>query len=235
MKRMVCTKVVAIMIAITSVLVSPLLSSPAASSTLETTGLHTISFVSDSTWIVFKLDPARGLPTFVGFAQAVCLNPWAPVNCPLTAVQYDYPALGWFADLSPIQGAEWIWAPNITGATPTADLNQFFFVKAFFLRGTPVSGTLYISADDFAEVFVNQHSVGTWGSVTDISAAAAGQSTLMTFDLTRYLRPGLNVIAVRGQNGPSSFAGCDGPCSYSQNPAGVVFGGSLAYLAGVSE
>jgi hypothetical protein len=188
---------------------------------------QTITFASDQSWGVFQRSATY--LTFQGFAEEVCLNDASPLNCPATAVRYGYAGFGWLADRR--NGAQWIWAPGTTGDTAPADLAEFFFVKAFYLRGTPLSGNISIAADDFAEIYVNGQSVGTWGSTTDIAVASVGQTLSPAFDITSRLRRGLNVIAVRGKNGPASFAGvCGGsPCTYSQNPAGVEFSGSLTY------
>src|SRR5262249_34330296 len=97
----------------------------------------------------------------------------------------------------------------------------------------PISGTISVAVDDFAEVFVNGTSIGTTGSVADISLASQAQSALKTFDLAPFLVPDLNTILVVAQNGPDSFAGIPN-ANYSENPAGVVFGGSLT-SAVVSE
>ena len=85
------------------------------------------------------------------------------------------------------------------------------------------------AADDYAEVRVNGTAVGSVGSVSVISEASISNSTLTNFDLTPRLRPGVNTITIAAQNGPASFAGCASSCTYSSNPAGVVFGGSLSY------
>lgn len=186
----------------------------------------TITFVSDTTWAVS--DPAG---TFLGFAQNVCLNASAPSNCPAGATSYGWGGGGWTADLSSIPGATWIWAPGITGTTSPAFPAEFFFSKTFNLSGAPIAGTISVAVDDFAEVFVNSTSVGTTGSVTDVSLAGAAQSSLITFNITSFLVAGTNVITVRAANG--QFGCGTGP--YSCNPAGVVFGGSLQFQSAVVE
>jgi hypothetical protein len=181
-----------------------------------------ITFVSDTSWTVLD---ASAVP--LGSAQFVCLNAIVPASCPPGAtLLVGGPASGWSADLSGIPGAAWIWAPGITGATPSASLAQFSFFHQFDLHGLPVSGTISVAVDDFAEVFLNGTSIGTTGSVTDISLASQAQSGLSTFDLTPFLVPGQNTILVVAQNGPDFFAGIPNS-NYSENPAGVVFGGSL--------
>jgi len=137
---------------------------------------------------------------------------------------YGFVGGGWRADLSSIPGAHWIWAPNINGTTTPAELNQFFFSKTFQLNGSRAFGSISISADDFAEVHVNGHVVGAIGSVSDFSTAMSAQSSLTTFDLAPFLASGTNILTIRAENG--RFGLCC-PSSYSGNPAGVVFGGSL--------
>jgi hypothetical protein len=115
-------------------------------------------------------------------------------------------AIGWAANLSTIPGAHWILAPGITGATPNASLAQFSFSKTFNLAGAPVSGTISVAVDDFAQVIVNGTPVGSTGSITNAAAAAAAANALTVFDITPFLVTGAN---------------------WSQNPGAVVFGGTL--------
>jgi hypothetical protein len=160
-----------------------------------------------------------------GPAQDVCLNVNDPPGCPNNNAFFYGGGPGWSADISQLGGAAWIWRPGIAITDPS-DLVQVTFTRTFELRGAP-SGTLQIAADDFAEVDVNGIFVGAVGSITDVGAAGQAQSTLTAFDLSPYLVGGQNVITIRGQNGPPSFGGCPMACDYAQNPAGVVFGGSL--------
>ena len=198
----------------------------------------TVTFASGPAWSVFSQDPGpaangqgNGLG-FVGSAQAVCLNQSVPPNCPADAVIYGYPA-GWRADLSAIPGAVWSWAPGITGSTGPAELAKFYFAKGFVLTGHPTSGSVYLAADDFAELRVNGRVVGSIGSITDVGLAGQAQSSLTRFDVTAFLKPGYNYITIVGQNGPPSFSGiCGTICTYAENPAGVVFGGSLTFTQG---
>jgi len=190
-----------------------------ASSSLAT---GKITFVSDTNWQVYNADPALGPATSLGFAQLVCLNLSYPSPCPTGATVYGFVGGGWRADLSAIPGAHWIWAPNINGTTAPAELNQFFFSKTFQLNGSKAFGSISISADDFAEVRVNGHVVGTIGGVSDFSTAMLAQSSLTTFNLTPFLKAGSNILTIRAENG--SFGICC-PSNYAGNPAGVVFGG----------
>lgn len=185
--------------------------------------LNSSNFVSDTTWQVYTADPALGNATKLGPAQFVCLTLTAPVTCPPGATIYGHSGGGWTADISSIPGAHWIWAPNITGTTTPAELNQFFFSKTFQL-GKNAIGFISIAVDDFAEVRVNGNVVGSIGSISDFSTAAFAQSRLTTFDLSPFLQAGTNVVTIRAENGP--FGLCC-PSNYAGNPSGVVFGGLI--------
>lgn len=193
-------------------------------------GETTIKFTSDNSWGVFSQDPANGADvTSYGLAEKVCLNAQYPAGCPSDAVQFNFFSAGWGADLSTIPGAAWIWAPGTTGETYPADLQLFAFSKSIHIAGTPISAAIQVAADDSAQVVVNGHNVGSIGSVTDMTLAAAAQGPLTTFDIVGYLVNGVNTITVIGQNGPAFYAGYSEPTAYSQNPAGVVFGGEIRY------
>lgn len=110
----------------------------------------TVAIVSNTHWTVTD---ASGHP--IGNAQAVCLNASAPLGCPAGATRYGYPLPAWTADLSGIPGATWIWAPGVTGATSPAASAEFTFTAAFYLCGPPASGTIFLGADNEAEVFIN--------------------------------------------------------------------------------
>ena len=118
----------------------------------------------------------------------------------------------------------------MTGATSPADLQGAYFSKDFDLAGLLGTGTIFLAADDFAEVSVNGTLVGSTGSITDYGLAAGAQGGLKEFDLTPFMVSGPNTVTIRAQDGPGSFGGCD-PCSYAGNPAGVVFGGTLSFTA----
>lgn len=190
----------------------------------------TVTFSSGPDWKAFSKDPGptsfgRG-DGFIGPAQAVCLNDWSPWPCPDNALRYGYPGWGWFADLSRIPSARWIWAPHITGDTTPSGFASYFFSRTFILDGRPTRGEIYIAVDDFAEVLVNGSLVGTIGSMTEMWIAGEAQSYLHWFDISGFLKPGRNVITIHAQN--AYWGGCD-PCSYSESPAGVVFGGSMSF------
>lgn len=172
----------------------------------------TIDFVSDATWESFAMNPdgsqgaSMGAPQFPG---------WAVHG----------------ASLSLIPGAMWMWFPGVT-VSSLSDLQGAYFSRVFYLSGLPLSGTIYVAVDDFAEVRVNGALAGSTGSVTDHALAASAQESLKAIDLSPYLVGGLNSITVKAQNGPHWFSGygCN-PCDYGtfSNPAGVVFGGSLRF------
>jgi len=203
------------------------LSCSAAEGTCQ--GEITISFVSDTTWNSFEMNPDGSLGASLGPAQFVCAGPGAPPNCPPGATVYGtWP--GWGADLSAIPGAFWIWRPGVTGATSPADLQGAYFSKEFDLPGLPGTGAIFLAVDDFAEVSINGTVVGSTGSITDYGLAVGAQGALKQFDLTPFMVTGPNTLTIRAQNGPGSFGGCD-PCSYAGNPARVLFGGTIGFTA----
>lgn len=175
-----------------------------------------IRVASDASWTVTDADasigPALALP---GAAQAVCLNDSYPASCPAGATVYGWPGAGWGADLSGIPGAQWVWAPGIDGSTSPADVDTYFFAKTVTIPGTPTAGTFWVAADDGSEVFVNGTSAGMSG----------GPGGLTTLNIGSFLVTGTNELVVRGTNG----AICGRVCTYAENPAGVVFGGSFTY------
>lgn len=202
---------------------------------------QTITFGSDRTWGVFSGDPSRRSHHAYGTAQPVCLDATTPASCAPGSTLYSYTggwSGAWSADLSPIPGAEWIWAPCTTQEA-LADGREYFFSNTFLLPGVPTAGTLSLAVDDWAEVIVNGVVVPlpdgrlSVGSRTDPSVAGAAQTALVTFDLLPYLREGSNVISVHAANGPKEFAGSTVACTYAQNPAGVVFGGAITYSTAV--
>ena len=187
----------------------------------------TAQFASGPDWMAYDDDPGTNPAAHVmGAAQDVCLDATHPANCPSDAVIYGFGA-GWGPDLSTIPFALWVWGPGVS-PTGAADLKKFFFSRT--LQFTfPLDGQIHVAADDFAEVFVNGQSAGSIGSVTDLSAAGMANAAVTTFDITDLLFPGPNVITVAAQNGPATFAGCTPACTYAQNPAGVIFGGTITY------
>jgi hypothetical protein len=201
------------------------------------TAVFTTSFASGPDWATFDADPGTHPQSHgsgsLGLAQNICLDAFFPPSCPPGATLYGNHSGGWTADLSAISGATWIAAPGITGQTPGADLAEFYFSRQIILSGHPVDGIVFVGADDFVDVRVNGVLVGSWGSVSDRGEGIQAQNHLKGFNVTALLKPGKNVITFHNQNGPASFAGCGQPCSFGENPMGVVFGGSLSYQRGL--
>ena len=174
----------------------------------------TYRFASGTTWTVYSDYPGDGrASTELGTAQLVCLS---AAGCPAGATDYGSPFGGaWTSNLSSIPGAGWIWRPGVTGATPNADFDEAVFATTFVLAGRPASGWIDIAVDDSAEIRVNGQVVG--------SIERGSYGSLTRFDLSAFLRPGHNTIAIKATNGPWC-----GTCPFSQNPAGVVFGGTIS-------
>jgi hypothetical protein len=191
---------------------------PAAASGSGSGGkIRTVAFASDADWRVYTELPKRAhkrAPTFPG----ALLYGWAGTGA-------------WSADLTAIPGAAWIWAPGVTGTTTPAELARYVFAAHVFLprRAIPTAAEIFVSADDFAAIYVNGAFVGSVGSLTNPAASTAAQNMLTRFDITPFVRGGPNVVAILGQNGPAFFASCSAPCTYAQHPAGVVFGGSIDF------
>lgn len=211
--------VLAALLALTALLALPALA--AAAGTPFGSGARTIAFATDPGPDP-QPDPANDVP--VGYK---CLNATYPIggNC-FSGDQYDFPEAGWFADLSPIPGAHWIWG-LFARAGDRSDGAELWFVTFVDVPRPTSEGVLRIAADDFAEVRVNGQLVGSVGSVTDPDESAANEP-LTTFDIGPYVHQGRNSIVVHAVNGPASFSDrCSDTCTYSQNPAGVVYGGSI--------
>ncbi|HEY2513941.1 MAG TPA: hypothetical protein VGI39_23905 [Polyangiaceae bacterium] len=196
---------------------------------------RSLSFASGEDWPSFAggagadLGDARGAS--LGPATNVCVSPQFPSNCPAAtpgALVYTNGGEGWRAAIA-LPQAHWIWRGDVALTAP-GDLQVAVFERTFTVGAHP-TGSIQVAADDVAAVFVNDTRVGAIGSVTDIGMAVQAQNVGARFDLTPALRPGPNKITIVAQNGPSSYAGgCYGhPCTYAQNPAGVVFAGALSW------
>jgi hypothetical protein len=197
-------------------------------------GPCSFKFVSDPSWASYSGltgpsgDPLPLLGASLGPARDVCASKSAPPNCPGDAVVYGFPGAVWEAS-SGLSSARWIWRADVSPQSP-ADLRAVAFAKTFTV-GNGASGTIEVAADDFAAVFVNGTEVGTTGSIASPAKANAAQRIAATFNLTTALVAGSDTIVVFAQNGPTSFAnGCGSAgCTYAQNPAGVVFAGSVQW------
>jgi hypothetical protein len=163
--------------------------------------------------------------SLLGPAKSVCVNAAVPANCPAGAVLYGHGGRGareWMGGQG-IPGAYWIWRADVT-PDASAPFQTAIFEKTFVLGDRP-TGVMRISADDFAQVFVNRVAVGTVGSIVFVGVAFRGQNAPTTLDLTPTLHAGSNTVTIVAQNGPF---GCDSTaCPYSQDPAGVVFAGGF--------
>jgi len=202
---------------------------PTADATVAIAELVTETIQSDTTWMTTDLNVSPTRP--IGPAQTVCISVrrGIPARCPPGAASY-YALSGWRVDLSPIPGAYWIWAPRVDGETRPSELRTYRFSKDFIISGHPISGSLHIALDDYARVEVNGIVVGSAGSLTDIGEAVRAQNNLTTFDIGPTLRHGSNIIRITAHNGPAWFSSyCRATCSYQENPAGVVFGGTYSH------
>jgi len=214
MRRMVC------LVPVLGLVVMCAVGCSAAAATPHEADSKTILITSGPTWRT-----SHG-GRFIGMAQNVCLTPSVPANCPAGAVNYGYGGGGWTADLSAIPGATWIWAPRINGRSPNASLSSYRFSRRITIHSHVLNATLYIASDDLVRIKVNGKKVGRWGTVTNREKAGRAGARLKSFDVTALLTQGVNRMSVWAENGPDSFAGCS-PCTYQQNPAGVVFGWSI--------
>jgi hypothetical protein len=176
----------------------------------------TVTFASNTSTRAYSgfPGPAGGGATLLGNAQLVCLS---AIGCPPGATNYGSPFGGaWTSDLVSIPGASWIWRPGINGDTPGADHDQVVFSFTVVLAGKPSDAWIAIAVDDYAEIRVNGDVVGSIGD----SGPAYG--SLTRFDLGPFVKSGKNTIAILARNGPWC-----GTCPFSQNPAGVVYGGAI--------
>ena len=104
--------------------------------------------------------------------------------------------LGWVLhQAQPLVGqeAEWIWA---SGASKDQVPNQSCHFRRTFTVGNPETGELTIAADDSYEVFINGQRLGS----------GQGYRQLDRYDLSKVLKRGKNVVAVKVSNtdGPTA-------------------------------
>jgi len=184
----------------------------------------TLTFVSGADWPSFDGDLTGSDGGAFGNAKTVCVSPGVPPNCPPGSVVYRDAGSGWTATVT-VPGAVWVWRGDVA-ANGLSD-SQFAVFEKTFTLGTHPSGSIQIAADDFVQVRVNGAVVGSAGSTSDAGAAFLAQTTATTLDLGPYLEIGTNTVTVIAQNGPQSYAGCPTPCTFRDNTAGVLFGGTL--------
>lgn len=210
---------------------------------------QTVTLVSDSSWEVFDSNGQ-----YLGLPQNVCLNKdivtglTYPKNCPVgdtpPPTWYGYKGAGWTADLSGLPtGARWIWAKKrdkdstspIDSASSPAAFQEFIFKTTFHVcdpgSGPPITGTMSVAVDDYAEVSVNSQPI--------IGSISTSNSSLNKFSIpTNLLRittgspPSIDIrpnhITVKARNGPNP-PNCN---KYECNPAGVVFAASFENAGG---
>ncbi len=194
-------------------------------------GTCVVSFASGPDWLsyagtVSSTGSTYSLSQLLGTAIDVCLNVSDPPSCPGSAFLYGYgtsPA-AWTGGQT-IAGAQWIWRPDVA-LTSVAPLQVAIFEKTFVV-GANATGSVRVAADDFAAVFVNDIAIGALGSTSDVNVAGPAHTTSTQFNLTPALQTGANRIVIAAQNGP--FGCSSSPCPYSEDPAAVVFGGTLNY------
>ena len=168
--------------------------------------VNIVHLASGTNTKVFRFDGR-----FLGSAQNVCLNESNPSNCPAGATLYGLEAPGWLADRSDIPTATWIYAPGITGLTSPAEFNIYFFETVFNVPGTPTGGTLFIAADDSAQVLVNGFNLGTIGSATNFSRALNAANDIHAVDIGPVLVSGTNYVRIRLKNGKPHSEAAESP------------------------
>jgi hypothetical protein len=121
--------------------------------------------------------------------------------------------------------ANWIWESYRVVDPWKGDIVDF--TKTFALTGTPVSGTLWITADDGYDVSVNGASVGNHGLLTgwrtsDLKYAyVPGHGiwkSVEKFDISSRLVQGTNTLFVQTAN---RYMGCDNPVFVKTGTVGV--------------
>lgn len=125
----------------------------------------------------------------------------------------------------------WWTPPNFTPATPAGPARFTFKSKEFYVCEPPVGGTIYVAADNRAEVFINGNSVspGQPSSTAhdQISQFSVPASYLYSSSLLLGLRS--NRIEVKAENDPISPGPPPDYSTYQTNPAGVLLGASFEY------
>lgn len=91
---------------------------------------------------------------------------------------------------------QWIWHPN--GGQAATNNEVRYFRKAFTVNGNPRKATLAVAVDNTADVFLN-------GSP---ALSPSGYDRAHSTEVTKLLRSGENVVAIRGvnDNGPAAVA-----------------------------
>lgn len=198
---------------------------------VQIVGQGSVPVVSDSRWFVFKPRPSPSPPMFAGLAQNYCLNETTPINCFMNVspppALYGWPNnSGWAADLATLPtGARWIWAPNKTGASTPANLEEFTFETDFYVCDPPTGGTISLASDNTAEVSINGTPItGSASTSADfLTTFTVPANILRGSSILLGARP--NKIVITARNG----AGC-AEDNYGCNPAAVVLGGRFTFM-----
>ena len=99
------------------------------------------------------------------------------------------------AEFQKLIGANWIWSPAYEkDAVPVGDC---YFRKTITLANAVDFAQVHIACDNQYELFVNGKSVGT----------GADWRKMDVHDVTKLIRPGINVVAVKASNSDAGAAG----------------------------
>lgn len=151
---------------------------------------------------------------------------------------------------------QWIWHCDETSSTgQTVGGSSTYYVKEpvagdvvefeedFSIPGTPTSGTLYITADNGYEVWVNGTHVGSAqvfdSSTTDwedselgqtyVNASAGSWTSVESYDVSSNLTAGANTLTVLGANEQQSTADGESDGTVTSNPGGAVYELDIEY------
>lgn len=156
------------------------------------------------------------------------LNTYAPLND--TAWGTSKPAAESFVHSAwgpgtsgHIDGATWI-STAYCPEDPVGDSWRKFSKPFELCQGAfDLSGTLYVNSDNAEEAYLNGTWLGTDGEVQGTASDNQEWSTVVTWDLTPYLQPGLNSLEFISRN----YAMEGGICS--SNPAAFTFKAEVNY------
>lgn len=151
---------------------------------------------------------------------------------------------------------QWIWhcdenssTGQTVGGSPTYYVKEpvvgdvVRFEDDFSIPGTPTSGTLYITADNGFEVWVNGTKVGSdqvsdsgttkWEDSdlgeTYVNGTAGGWTSVESYNVSSDLTAGTNTLTVLGANEQQSTADGESNGTVTSNPGGVIYELDLEY------
>jgi hypothetical protein len=84
----------------------------------------------------------------------------------------------------------------------TSDTVEVYFRQNIIFDGTPVDGTIYITADDDFRLFINGEYI-----IDDIDDSFAILDTVSYYDISYYLTPGENIFAIHSVDLDNSAGG----------------------------